>query len=177
MKLSRRKIRSISNMLATLILIAIVAFAGIMLFFMTSGFFRGGGKASLSISATGTGSSDGTRASINLVIQNTGDGVARIEKIYVAPESASATSIAGVGGLPGALVTIISGVPVASASLPSATTAVGATNDIDAKVTKTVYIQVTGSGLYAGAQLRIYVVYWDVASRTSNIIDTVVTLR
>jgi len=174
MKLSRRKIRSISNMLATLILIAIVAFAGIMLFFMTSGFFRGGGKASLSISATATGSSDGTRASINLVIQNTGDGVARIEAIYVAPESSGVgVSIAGAGGIAASLVKTISAVPSIASGLPSS--AVG--TDIDAKTSKTVYIQVTGSGLYAGAQLRIYVVYWDIGSRTSSIVDTVVTLR
>jgi len=167
----QKRNRSISEMIAALIVIAIVAFAGIMLFLMMGGFFRGGGTASLSISATGYGSNDGRRASITLVIQNTGDGVARIGGIYVAPE----TSGVSVGTVTAAGV---SASALSMGGMPSTGSMPSSGIDINAKDSRTLYLQLTnGQNLYPGAQLKIYVVYYDVNSGRSFIADTVVTLR
>jgi len=174
--LRNKKNMAISDMLAALILIAIVAFAGIMLFLMTSNFFRGGGRASLTLVASGSGSSDGNRATINLVVQNTGDSAALIEAIYVVGESQGASpssvypSVFGTGTTTASIRTATA-VPTPGASAPAGAPV------IDAKSTRTIYIQVGGQGLYPGAQLRVYVVYWDAASRQPAIADTVVTLR
>jgi len=170
-----KKSRAISEMLAALIIIAIVAFAGIMLFFMTGSFFRGGGRASLTISATGSGSSDGTRATINLVIQNTGDGAARISAIYVAPETQNVG--VNVNSVTGAVAGNVTLSTLAAGSMPQTGSFPASGFDIDTKSSRTVFLQVAGTGLYAGAQLRIYVVYWDIGSRQPSIVDTVVTLR
>jgi hypothetical protein len=154
-------------MMAALILIAIVAFAGIMLFFMTSSFFKGGGKASITLSATGSGSSNGQTATIQLVIQNSGDGAANITGVYVEAESqgANPTSVSPLG----ANVDTGTSVP---ANPP---TSGGFT--VDARANKNLLLKVQGSGLYAGAQLHVYVTYVDLGSGETGVADAVVVLR
>lgn len=163
--------RYISNMMAALILIAIVAFTGVMLFFTTSTFFRGEGKATITVSATGTGSRDGGKATVNLVVQNTGSGVARITKIYVAPES-KGVSLDSVSVQPNTIQgENIDDVPD---EIPTDT---NQGEILDAKTSKTVLVYVKGENLYAGSQLRIYVAYVDIGSGDAGVVDTVVTLR
>lgn len=166
--------RAISTMMAALILIAIVAFAGAVLFAMTAGFFRGAGKASITLSATGTGSSDGGRATVNLVIQNTGDGAARVVRIYVAPESAGVS----LNALKVTGFELEKSGKLGKDTLPPLPKTSPTTGEIvDAKASRTVFLYITGSGLYAGAQLRIFVVYYDMGSGEPGIADTVVILR
>lgn len=165
--------RAISNVLAALILIAIVAFAGIMLFFMTGGFFQGGGRASIILTATGTGSTDGSMATINLMIQNTGDGAARIIGIYVAPESAGVNAT----GLKIPNFELAKSGVLSRGGLPQIPTKTDTGEVVDAKMSRQVFIRVTGEELYSGAQLRVYVAYVDLGSGETGIVDTVVTLR
>lgn len=176
-------------MMAVLILVAIVAFVGVMLFSMTAGFLGGGGRAALVLSATGSGSSDGERATINLVIRNTGDGAAKVVSIYVVPESGGAepTSMA----VPGAsffeatatserTVPTVPSLPVTTKiNREMKTYNIGNIPGIvvDAGSSKTLFLYVEGEGLYTGAQLRIYVVYFDLGSKEGGVVDTVVTLR
>ena len=162
--------RAISTMMATLILIAIVVFAGMLLWAMTSGFFKGGGKASIVISGTGSGSEDGHTATLNLVLQNSGDGAGRVTGIYVV----EATSQAHVGGVTVVGMQLSSGVG-APQNIPSSVPNIGI--DIPAKSTKQLMVQISGSGLYAGAQVRVYVVYYDLGSGQSSVASAVVTLH
>ena len=172
-----KKVRAISTMMAVLITIAIVVFAGMMLWYMTAGFFKGGGKAALTVSGTGSGSSNGQRATLNLVIQNTGDGAARIMGIYIQPES-SGVDITDVTAP--ALPKDVEVTDLASDTVPTVPTTSqgGEYLDLDAKSTTTVFLQITGQGgLFAGSQIRVYVVYYDLGSGQSAVADTVVTLR
>ena len=170
-KLGMKKVRSISNMIATLILIAIVAFAGIMLFLMTSGFFTGGvAKASLTVSATGMGSPDGSTATLNAVVQNTGDGPAGLLGIYIEPVTS-----ASVNGISVPISGITTGIN-APPALP-ATTSVANPYTIAPKSTQTILVRLTGSSLYPGAQLRVYVTYYDINSKQTGVVTTIVALQ
>ena len=172
-----RRLRAVSDMIAALILIAIVAFAGIMLFLMVSGFFTGGvARASLTVSATGMGSPDGSSATLNMVLQNTGDGPAGLLGIYVEPaiqQGAGVASVSAVSCAISGLQTCISGAPP---SIPS-TTSVASPVTVAAKSTQTILVKLSGSGLYPGAQLRVYVAYYNINSKQTGVASALVTLQ
>ncbi|MEM4787694.1 MAG: hypothetical protein QXV28_06940 [Ignisphaera sp.] len=163
--------RTIGELMAILIVVAIVAVVGIMLFLTFSGMLRGTGRAVLTISATGTASPDGTSATITLVLQNTGEGTARITAIYVesvggapAPGGVTIAGAAGVSGVAGAPPASPPSMPVSGFDLAS-------------KRTATISVRFTGAGIYPGHHYRISVLYYDIASRAPAIVDTIVAIR
>jgi len=162
--------RAISYMMAVLITIAVVAFMGIMLFIMSSGWFRGGGAAAISVTGTGTGTQDGSQATINLQIRNTGDAPAVITQIFVegvgAGVSLSAPAFV-VGG----------GSVQASATAPSVNTGVTTGVTVASKQSVLGILRLSGSGLYPGANLRVTVVYYDLTSKVHKATDVVVSLQ
>ena len=173
--MKRAKFRKgLSPIIATLIIIAIVAVLGILIFMMASGMF-GGGTASLSLVAGGRGSSDGSYATLTLLIKNDGRATARLYGIYVAPESSivSVTSVSANG------VTLSETGTLQKAQAPTLPAAgnVPATGlDIEAGSTSQVLVTVSGSNLHSGAKLHVYVVYYDVASGTPYMTDAILTL-
>lgn len=166
--------RIIGELMAALIVVAIVAVVGIMLFLMFGGMLRGGGRAALTVTASGTASPDGTLASITLVVQNTGDGAARISNVFIeAVGGAPAAVTPSFLGVTGVSLTV--GAPTVPASMP---TGAGPFLDISPRASQTITIRMTAaSGLFPGHQYRITVVYFDVGSRTPATADTIVTLR
>ncbi|MEM1693953.1 MAG: hypothetical protein QXH21_08840 [Ignisphaera sp.] len=169
------KRRGIGELIAILIVVAIVAVVGILLFLMFSGMLRGTGRAVLTISATGTASPDGTSATITLVLQNTGEGTARITEIYVEPIGTGASQAPNPSG-----VTVVGAADVRGdagappASLPSMPSS---GFDLASKRVASISVRITGSGIYPGHHYRISVVYYDIASRSSMIADTIVSLK
>jgi len=165
--------RAISYMMAVLITIAVVAFMGIMLFMMTSGWFRGGGTASISVTGTGTGSQDGRSATINFQIRNTGDAPAVITQIFVEGLGAASPSAPAfaVGGGSVAVSAISAG---GSVSVNTGQTA-GVT--VASKQNILGVLRLSGTGLYPGSELRITVVFYDLSSRVHKVTDTMVSLQ
>jgi len=166
-----RNRRAIGELMAILIVVAIVAVVGIMLFLTFSGMLRGTGRAVLTVSATGTASPDASVATITLVLQNTGEGTARISGVYVeaigtAPPPGGVT-VAGATGVSGA-----AGAPPAS---PPTMPASGF--DLASQRMATISVRFTSAGIYPGHQYRISVLYYDIASRFPMIADTVVSLK
>ena len=167
--MSKKKVRAVSTMLAVLILIAIVVGTGVMLWLLTTGFFGGGGgRASFTVSGTGQGSPDGTTATLTLVVQNTGDGTGAITTIY----------IEGLGATPGTISVIgAPGVSGVSGTPPTTLSATGGYT-IPGRITHQITIRLSsGSGLYPGARLRVYVAYYDLASKATGIATAIVTLK
>lgn len=162
--------RGVSEYIAILVVVAIVVVVGVVMALMFSGMLGGGSsRASLMVSGTGTANPDGTGASISLTIQNSGDGAARVTAIFIEAIS---------GALPpstviylGTGVTATIGPPTPPGTMP----AVGL--DIPGKAMHTVLLRITGTGIYPGVSYRISVIYFDIGSRSSSVVSTIVTLR
>lgn len=166
-----RNRRAIGELMAILIVVAIVAVVGIILFLTFSGMLRGTGRAVLTVSATGTASPDAGSATLTLVLQNTGEGTARITAVYVeaigtAP-GPSGVTVAGATGVSGA-----AGAPPASPpAMP------GSGFDLASGRTATISVRFSATGVYPGHHYRVSVLYYDIASRAPMIADTIVSLK
>lgn len=173
LKLRAGRRRFIGEMLAILIIVVIVVGIGVLLFMMLGGMMRGGGRASVTVSAFGTASPDGRSASITLILQNSGDGAARVAAVYVEPVNSPAVSPSWVT-VPGMSLTVATGAP-SIGSMPTAG-AIEVPPRGEARIN--IRISPTGSGkVYPGHQYRISVVYFDVGSGEGAIADTVINLR
>ncbi|MEM4500867.1 MAG: hypothetical protein QW512_01890 [Thermofilaceae archaeon] len=170
-----RNRRAIGELMAILIVVAIVAVVGIMLFLTFSGMLRGTGRAVLTVSATGTASPDGSSATITLVLQNTGEGTARITGIYVEPLGTGTSQAPNPTGVTVVGAAGVSGAAVAPPASPQPMPASGF--DLASQRTATISVRFSATGVYPGHQYRISVLYYDIASRAPAIADTIVTLR
>ncbi|MEM1913618.1 MAG: hypothetical protein QW067_10805 [Thermofilaceae archaeon] len=166
-----RNRRAIGELMSILVIVAIVVAMGIALFIMFSGMLRGTGRAVLTISGTGTASPDAGSATITLVLQNTGEGTARITAVYVeaigtAPAPGGVT-VAGAAGVSGAAVAP----PATFPAMP------GSGFDLASGRTATISVRFSATGVYPGHHYRISVLYYDIASRAPMIADTIVSLK
>lgn len=93
-KIVARKHKGISEMMAIIIAIAIVVAVGIMLATLVFPVFTGGSGVTYQVSASGVGSSDGTRAVISINIQNTGSKPLLVQGVWIAPGGTGAPSTA-----------------------------------------------------------------------------------
>lgn len=164
------KRRGIGEIITLLIIVVIaVAIAGVAAL-MFSGMLSGAtARASITVSATGVASPDGSLASITLTLQNTGDGTARVSHIFIETVGSSPSGSPTLLGVTG--VSVAMGVPTAPTTLPASGI------DITARSTQTIMMRLSGSGIYPGMQYRITVIYFDVGSRTSSSATAIVTLR
>ncbi|MEM1694895.1 MAG: hypothetical protein QXL19_05925 [Ignisphaera sp.] len=163
--------RALGELMAVLMIVLIVIGTGIALFFMFSGMLKSSGRALLTLTASGVASPDGSGATITLIIQNNGEGTARIKHIYVEPIG-TAPSISGVK------VVGAQNVNASSESPPSNPPAMDQNGlDLASKRTTTISIRINGTNIYPGHHYRISVLYYDIASRDPILVDTIVSLK
>ncbi|MEM4619597.1 MAG: hypothetical protein QW607_05235 [Desulfurococcaceae archaeon] len=164
--------RALGELMAVLMIVLIVIGTGIALFFMFSGMLKSSGRALLTLTASGVASPDGSEATITLIVQNNGEGTARIRYIYVEPIG-NAPKPSDVSVVGATNVTATSGTPPSN---PPKMDQYGGL-DLASKRTSTISIRITGSNIYPGHHYRISVLYYDIASRDPMLIDTIVTLK
>jgi predicted PurR-regulated permease PerM len=147
-----RKHKGISEMLAIIIAIALVVAVGIILATVVFPVFTGGSGVTYQLSASGVGSTDGTRAVISIQIQNTGSKPLLVQGVWIAPGGSGAPSSASVQNvqptsIPSSAVTYSANPPT---SRPAAGTLV-----IQPATSATITIVLTGSNLYRGTPLLV----------------------
>ena len=162
--------KGISPLIATVIIVAMTIIAAIVIF--TQILPRQGASADISIVVTGRGSSDGSTATLTVVAHNQGKGAGKMTEVYVIPESAglsiSTAQIVGIGNLTATVATspptgLTPGVPAQGFTLAG-----------EERHQFQVYL--TGSNLYPGVKIRVFLVYYDLASQQPKTSDYVVTL-
>jgi hypothetical protein len=150
-KIARRH-KGISEMMAIIIAIAIVVAVGIMLATLVFPVFTGGSGVTYQLSASGVGSTDGTRAVINIQIQNTGSKPLVVQGVWIAPGGTGAPTTAAISSvqptsIPTAAVTYSASPPT---SRPTAGSLV-----IQPTASATITIVLTGSNLYRATPLLV----------------------
>ncbi|MEM2203750.1 MAG: hypothetical protein QXI22_05270 [Sulfolobales archaeon] len=151
-KIVARKHKGISEMMAIIIAIAIVVAVGIMLATLVFPVFTGGSGVTYQVSASGVGTSDGTRAVISINIQNTGSKPLLVQGVWIAPGGTGAPSTATVqsaqpSSIPTSAVTYGTNPP---SSRPTSGSLV-----VQPATSATINIVLTGSNLYRGTPLLV----------------------
>jgi hypothetical protein len=150
-KIVARKHKGISEMMAIIIAIAIVVAVGIMLATLVFPVFTGGSGVTYQVSASGVGSSDGSRAVISIQIQDTGSKPLLVQGVWIAPGGTGAPSTATVqsvqpSSIPASAVTYGTKPP---------TSRPGGSLVIQPATSATINIVLTGSNLYRGTPLLV----------------------
>jgi hypothetical protein len=150
-KVVARRHKGISEMMAIILAIAIVVAVGIMLATLVFPVFTGGSGVTYQVSASGVGSTDGTRAVISISIQNTGSKPLLIQGVWIAPGGSGAPSTATVQSvqptsIPTSAVTYSTNPP---SSRP------GGSLVVQPATSATISIVLTGSSLYRGTPLLV----------------------
>jgi len=182
-RLSRRE-RAAAEQIGTLMTIILTIVVALAVYFIVLPMFsRAGAAAAISLSASGTGSPDGTSAVVTLVIQNTGSSPAAVYAIHLTPYGVAAISDATPSQFTygGATKSVsfafgTAGSPPAAPSAPAPSAATG-NLPVPANGQTTVSFTITGTNLYPGAQVRVTVYAIDANSGTPTSASVVVTLR
>jgi FlaG/FlaF family flagellin (archaellin) len=150
-KIARRH-KGISEMLAVMLVIALVVAIGVMIATGVFPIFTGGSGVTYQVSASGVGSTDGTRAVISIQIQNTGSKPLLVQGVWIAPGGTGAPTTATISSvqptsIPTASVTY-------SASPPTSRPTAGSLI-IQPATSATITIVLTGSNLYRGTPLLV----------------------
>jgi hypothetical protein len=150
-KVARRH-KGISEMMAIIIAIAIVVAVGIMLATLVFPVFTGGSGVTYQLSASGVGSTDGTRAVISIQIQNTGSKPLVVQGVWIAPGGTGAPTTATVQSVQ---PTSIPTTAVRYDSSPPTSRPTAGNLVIQPATSATITVVLTGSNLYRGTPLLV----------------------
>jgi len=168
---SRKDRKAISNAIVIIMMLIIAAVVGALLWLKIIPMFKGGATVSFSITGSADSYPDGSGAALRIMVTNLGDVKGTVLGVYVAPASGTA-SVSGVTavGLPAGTLDVGTSPPTD----PTTITATGI--DVNPKDTKGITLELSGSGLFAGEQLKVYLLYKN-PDGSYDTIQSVVSIR